>query len=53
MNTQSILHCLPLLADVLGRAYGVAVEIGGSEAFTTGRVIRLPSLPATGDATFL
>ncbi|CAA7617398.1 VWA domain-containing protein [Magnetospirillum sp. SS-4] len=53
MNTQAILHCLPLLADVLGRAYGVAVEIGGTEAFTTGRVIRLPSLPATGDTTFL
>jgi hypothetical protein len=53
MNNQAILHCLPLLADVLGRAYGVAVEIGGTEAFTTGRVIRLPSLPATGDATFL
>ena len=53
MNTQSILHCLPLLADILGRAYGVAVEIGGNEAFTTGQVIRLPSLPATGDATFL
>lgn len=52
MNTQAILHCLPLLADVLGRAYGVSVEIGGTEAFTTGRVIRLPSLPTTGDATF-
>lgn len=53
MNSQSILRCLPLLADVLGRAYGVVVEIGGDRAFTTGRVIRLPSLPATADATFL
>ena len=51
--TEAILKCLPLLADILGRAYGVSVEIGGSEAFTTGRVIRLPSLPAASDATFL
>jgi len=53
MNANPILSCLPLLADVLGRAYGVSVEIGGSDAFTNGRVIRLPSLPAQGDATFL
>lgn len=53
MDSQSILRCLPLLADVLGRAYGVVVEIGGDSAFTTGRVIRLPSLPVTADATFI
>lgn len=53
MNSKAILRCLPLLADVLGRAYGVSVEIGGGDAYTTGRVIRLPSLPASGDATFL
>ncbi len=46
---QAILKCLPLLADVLGRAYGVTVEIGGNDAYTTGRVIRLPGLPAVGD----
>ena len=51
--TQAILQCLPLLADILGRAYGITVEIGGSDAYTTGRIIRLPSLPATSDATFL
>ncbi|HLN23611.1 MAG TPA: hypothetical protein VK558_06475 [Patescibacteria group bacterium] len=51
--TQAILQCLPLLADILGRAYGVVVEIGGSDAYTTGRVIRLPSLPAASDPTFL
>ena len=50
---QAILQCLPLLADILGRAYGITVEVGGTEAFTNGRVIRLPSLPAAGDATFL
>lgn len=51
--TNTILQCLPLLADILGRAYGVVVEVGGDTAFTTGRVIRLPSLPASGDAVFL
>lgn len=53
MTSQAILNCLPLLADILGKAYGVTVEIGGDDAYTTGKVIRLPSLPATGDPTFL
>lgn len=53
MNPTSVLRCLPLLADILGRAYGVNVEIGGKDAFTNGRTIRLPSLPAQADATFL
>lgn len=53
MHNSAILQCLPLLADALGRAYGVAVEIGGNDAYTTGKVIRLPSLPAEADATFL
>jgi hypothetical protein len=53
MNPKSVLRCLPLLADILGRAYGVTVEIGGKDAFTNGRTIRLPSLPAQADATFL
>ncbi|MDX9860876.1 MAG: VWA domain-containing protein [Rhodospirillales bacterium] len=53
MRTHSVLRCLPLLADVLGRSYGVTVEIGGRDAFTTGRTIRLPSLPAEADPSFL
>lgn len=52
MNHHALLQCLPLLADVLGRAYGVTVEIGGNQAFTNGRVIRLPSLPAQADPVF-
>jgi hypothetical protein len=42
-----------LLADVLGRSYGLRIEIGGKNAFTNGRVIRLPSLPMEGDSNFL
>lgn len=53
MHNSAILQCLPLLADALGRAYGVTVQIGGPDAYTTGKVIRLPSLPAEADATFL
>jgi hypothetical protein len=53
MNSTSVLRCLPLLADILGRAYSVTVEIGGKDAFTNGRTIRLPSLPVQADATFL
>ncbi len=52
-KTSPVLGCLPLLADVLGRSYGVVVEIGGANAYTDGRTIRLPSLPATEDPDFL
>jgi len=52
-KTSPVLGCLPLLADILGRSYGVVVEIGGADAYTDGRTIRLPSLPATEDADFL
>lgn len=53
MNVSPILQCLPLLADILGRSYGVTVEIGGSEAYTDGRTIRLPGLPVTGHPDFI
>ena len=52
-KTDPVLGCLPLLADVLGRSYGVTVEIGGDDAFTDGRTIRLPALPATAGPDFL
>jgi len=53
MNAYHIIRCLPLLASTLGRKYGVTVEIGGTEAYTDGKTIRLPSLPAEADQTFL
>ncbi len=52
MQTASILQSLPLLASVLGRRYGVTVRIGGAEAYTDGKVIQLPALPAQHDDTF-
>ena len=40
---------LPLVASVLGRKYGVQVQIGGDVACTDGNVIRLPTLPLESD----
>ena len=45
MTQQGILKSLPLLASVLGRQHGVQVTIGGTEAFTNGRIVNLPALP--------
>ena len=45
MNNHLIMRSLPLVASVLGRRYGVKVEIGGSQAYTDGSTINLPSLP--------
>ncbi len=49
MDQKALIRSLPLLASMLGRKYGVTVQIGGNEAFTNGRCIQLPSLPAEGD----
>ena len=52
-RTQDIIKSLPLLAAVLGKKYGVEVRIGGTSAFTNGKVIQLPDLPSEGDDTLL
>ena len=40
---------LPLVASVLGKKYGVQVQIGGDTACTDGSIIRLPTLPLEYD----
>ena len=40
---------LPLVASVLGKKYGVQVQIGGDTACTDGSIIRLPTLPLECD----
>ncbi|MBO4368563.1 MAG: hypothetical protein J5803_00460 [Desulfovibrio sp.] len=45
IRNKDILSCLPLLASVLGRSYGVQVRIGGNSAYTKGNEIHIPSLP--------
>ncbi|TYT73494.1 hypothetical protein [Desulfobotulus mexicanus] len=49
----AILKSLPLLAGVLGKSYGIRVEIGGSQAYTNGSVIFLPQLPEQSDPDFM
>ncbi len=44
---------LPMVASVLGKKYGVQVEIGGDTACTDGKVIRLPTLPLEADSVLI
>ena len=53
IDTRAVMRSLPLVASVLGRKYGVKVEIGGADAYTDGTVIRLPSLPSDVPDTLL
>lgn len=52
-NMRHIINALPLVADALGRKYGVKVLIGGDKAYTNGKDIHLPSLPLAADDTIL
>lgn len=52
ITDRAIIRSLPLVAGVLGKTYGVRVEIGGNQAFTNGKVIQLPSLPGETDPDF-
>ena len=53
MQMKDILNCLPLVASVLSRKYGVNVIVGGDTAFTEGKNIHIPSLPITSDEHLL
>ena len=53
MTQQDILKSLPLLASVLGRQYGVQVTIGGTEAYTDGRTVHIPSLSLDANSEVL
>ena len=53
MTNQDIFKSLPLLASVLGRQYGVQVTIGGTEAYTDGKTVHLPSLSLDADSEVL
>jgi hypothetical protein len=52
MNKNVMARALPLVASVLGKKYGVKVEIGGDAAFTDGNTIHLPTLPLDSDEKF-
>ena len=53
IRNQDILKSLPLLASILGRNYGVQVQIGGNLAYTDGNTIHIPSLPLECDEELL
>ena len=53
LHMRHVMRSLPLLAAVLGDAYGVEVVIGGEAAHTDGKTIHLPTLPLECDATVL
>ena len=53
IDTRAVMRSLPLVASVLGRKYGVKVEMGGSDAYTDGAVIHLPALPGDVPDTLL
>lgn len=53
MKNDVFMRCLPLLASMLGRKYGVTVRVGGTDAFTDGKHIQLPALPVDGDNTLV
>ena len=52
-ETTHIINAFPLVADALGRKYGVKVHIGGQEAYTNGKDIHIPGLPIDADETVL
>lgn len=47
------MRSLPLLANALGKSYGIKVKVGGTQAFTNGSTINIPSFSPEGDPTFL
>lgn len=51
IQNKYVISALPLVADILGRKYGVRVHIGGNGAYTDGRDIYLPGLPLDSDDT--
>lgn len=53
INTRAVMRSLPLVASVLGRKYGVKVEMGGADAYTDGKTIHLPAMPSEVPDTLL
>lgn len=53
MQMKDILNCLPLVASVLSRKYGVNVYVQGDKAYTEGKNIYIPTLPITSNEQLL
>ena len=53
IDTRAVMRSLPLVASVLGRKYGVKVEMGGADAYTDGKTIHLQAMPSEVPDTLL
>ncbi len=53
IETRAVMRSLSLVASVLGRKYGVKVEMGGADAYTDGKTIHLPAMPSEVPDTLL
>ena len=53
IDTRAVMRSLPLVASVLGKKYGVKVEMGGADAYTDGKTIHLPAMPSEVPDTLL
>ena len=51
--SDSVRNSLPLVAAALTEQTGIEIEIGGSAAFTSGKVVHLPALPLDADETLV
>ncbi len=44
MNQNNLMQALPIVAAAYGRRFGVKVYVGGTQACTDGKIIRIPEL---------
>ncbi len=51
--SDSVKNSLPLVAAALTEQTGIEIEIGGSSAYTSGKVVHLPALPLDADETLV
>jgi hypothetical protein len=47
MNPNTLTNALPIVASAYGRKFGVSVQVGGDQAATDGKTIRIPSIDDT------
>ncbi|EGY27077.1 von Willebrand factor type A domain protein [Desulfovibrio sp. A2] len=49
MHKNSEIAALPLVAAMIGKRYGIRIEVGGNRAATDGQTVYLPALPLDDD----
>ncbi len=51
--SDAVKNSFPLVAAALTEHTGIEIEIGGSAAYTSGKVVHLPALPLDADETLV